>query len=1006
MSNSLGYAVVNGVLESILAGYALEDKQAKDAAEAARAKQDKEDEYSRQSTDALVTNLTAKENAGRAFMFINSINLIDEAGNLSLAGASWRMMNEQQQAQVLQAGASYYSGRAKDLVTQAASQGPEYARSLMADQSVLEILSSDRAAMAQISSIAAIPMSKEQMDWVKTLQGSKQEKIALAEASLGQYAPNSPFYQFVDSYVKNLKAIEEPPAYNSIDTNIGRIQTAAQNEINNAKEAKREANFQPLIREVESLIQQVGMFALVPSDEEGGIDDRTSYSAAHPQAVAEHIALLRLRDQMVAGELGQTVEEIAARDPSYFLKMFTNAKELVEKRATIASGAEVKEKGRASAAQTQLAVLTQLGVQEAFYDKYFDKDGETYTLKPEFEGNVEVEQALAALTSLQQMQTVFEDVAKDANTFVSGEGTQNERTFDFTAKNPMMILSQANGIADLQNFYDGLPDLDKKRFMLTLQEAMANVRTGSDYVKDGAQVTITGDPNMAFDKRFERLAKLEGFDDAIKASGNVVGGTGAVQTTNATQPENGNEFVARRGVPPVVAGAALQSIAESRQTSPQELLLSNPVYYDLLRIGELNDQRLFVPVQKLTEMGIFTQSPGVSITSNQSHTVVNILAKNRVYDLNETLDVVAASIVDPQLPPGIEQDQFRIGFSEKQLNEVIQTALGRDIDFKTISKGITDHEAFLSKARQVQTLLDNPNFTSQAADNLSVTLLNLFGLDGSYFKVVSNRVVGVAFGKGMFSQEDLRDGFTIGRLQEMTNESLKDLNNQNFVNEQAQLRAALVTLAYNYAKTMDPSGRISERDFAAALEAVGAGPIDSIGARRSLIASLIQDAEKSLIYKERAFKLKATGQGQNARYRLSTANLQRMYAMTHFRALNNSRRSIGKLQQYTTLLDSTSGQIMRNGRFLPIQNNIGSGVFTKNGFGTDYGSAETAFMTMNPAFRSNPQALADMLDRYNITTLTYNGSPILGDDNPVLIDSTTGRLIPMSTIRSLAGIGA
>ena len=1003
MSNSLGYAVVNGVLESILAGYALEDKQAKDAAEAARAKQDKEEEYSRQSTDALVTNLTAKENAGRAFMFINSINMVDEAGNLSLAGASWRMMNEQQQAQVLQAGASYYSGRAKDLVTQAASQGPEYARSLMADQSVLEILSNDRAAMAQISSIAAIPISKDQMEWIKTLQGSKQEKIALAEASLGQYAPNSPFYQFVDSYVKNLKAIEVPSTYNSVDTSIGRIQTAAQTEISNAKEAERDANFQPLLKEVESLIQQVGMFALVPSDEEGGIDDRTSYSSAHPKAVAEHIALLRLRDQMVAGELGQTVEEIAARDPSYFLEMFTNAKELVEEQASMSGTTGAGRKERASAAQKQLAVLTQLGVQEAFYDRFFDQVGETYKIKEEFEGNPIVEESMQALAALQQTQNVIEDIANDANTFVSGANTPNERTFDFTAKEPMMILSAANKIPELDTFFEGLPPIEQKRFMLELQEAMANVRTGSSYIKDGAQVTVAGDPNLAFDARFKNLSdNLPEFADAIRASGNVVGGTGAVQTTNATQPENGNEFVARRGVPPVVAGAALQSIAESRQTSPQELLLTNPVYYDLLRMGELNDQRLFVPVQKLTEMGIFTQSPGVSITSNQSHTVVNILAKNRVYDLNDTLDIVAASIVDPQLPPGIEQDKFRIGFTEKQLNEVIQTALGRQIDFKTISKGITDHEAFLGVAKKVQNLLDDPNVSSRAADDLSMTVLNLFGLDGSYFKTIGGRIVGSLTEGSMFKQADLRDGFTMGRMQEMADQALA----QDFAVGQAQLRAALVTLAYNYAKTMDPSGRISERDFAAALDAVGAGSLDTIDTRRGLIADLINDAEKSLTYKERTFKIKATGQGQNARYRLSTANLQRMYAMTHFRALNNSRRSIGKLQQYTTLLDSTSGQIMRNGRFLPIQNNIGSGVFTKNGFGTDYGSAETAFMTMNPAFRSNPQALADMLDRYNITTLTYNGSPILGDDNPVLIDSTTGRLIPMSTIRSLAGIGA
>ena len=263
---------------------------------------------------------------------------------------------------------------------------------------------------------------------------------------------------------------------------------------------------------------------------------------------------------------------------------------------------------------------------------------------------------------------------------------------------------------------------------------------------------------------------------------------------------------------------------------------------------------------------------------------------------------------------------FSTGFTLAQLNSVIRTTLGHDVNFEDVSKAITNHTTFITQAEEVERLLMTAGISSQFADDLSLSVLNVFGLQDSVIATIGSRIREFVFKDNdvLFDVNDMRvepggnAEASRARIIEMSNEFVR----QNFANNQAKLGAALVTLAYNYAKTMDPSGRISEKDFQAALVAVQGTRTANVGARLSSIRNIIRKSNNQLVYNQKVFKIKSTGTGNNVRYRLSKPHLQRMQALTHYRPLLRASRGMQDVKRYKRLLDSVEGPIFQsNGIF-------------------------------------------------------------------------------------------
>ena len=225
-----------------------------------------------------------------------------------------------------------------------------------------------------------------------------------------------------------------------------------------------------------------------------------------------------------------------------------------------------------------------------------------------------------------------------------------------------------------------------------------------------------------------------------------------------------------------------------------------------------------------------------------------------------------------------------------------------------------------------------------------------------------------------------------------------DFVKTNFRANQAKLGSALVTLAYNYAKTMDPSGRISERDFQAALVAVQGDGTAGVGARLALVRDIIRKSRNELVYNQKVFRIKSTGTGNNIRYRLSKPHLQRMQALTHYRPLLRASRGMEDVQRYRSILGSVDGPVFNaNGGF--VNANMAAQ------YSVDNAAAEAFFGTGQTAAGQ----VYSIAEANNIGVLKLGPDPNKAKDLlvgiPIFIDTRTGEIIPNSRIRQLTGQG-
>ena len=141
----------------------------------------------------------------------------------------------------------------------------------------------------------------------------------------------------------------------------------------------------------------------------------------------------------------------------------------------------------------------------------------------------------------------------------------------------------------------------------------------------------------------------------------------------------------------------------------------------------------------------------------------------------------------------------------------------------------------------------------------------------------------------------------------------EEFMDKNFLGVNAKLNAALVTLAYNYAKTMDPSGRISERDFSAALEAVSAGRFDTRETQIATVRRLISQAQDNVIFHGTMFDVASSVRGGSRTYQLSKDNIRNIRALRYFDPLKRVTRGMNTVRSHTDIVERAgSGYLQDN----------------------------------------------------------------------------------------------
>ena len=221
-------------------------------------------------------------------------------------------------------------------------------------------------------------------------------------------------------------------------------------------------------------------------------------------------------------------------------------------------------------------------------------------------------------------------------------------------------------------------------------------------------------PDLAINKFANYLFdEIPAFADELKRLGFPMPGdtTTGLKTTNYEQPADPNTFALNAQFS-FVADDAVKRVASAYGKSPQALFLTNSIAYDLVKPGTAQPLGAFKSVDTLQKSGIFTMRPGVEMSNEQARMVVTTFAQHNQFDLRTQVDIIAASILDPQLPEGMQMGQFASGFTLEQLNSVIRTTLGHDVDFEDVSKAITNHTTFITQAEEVEQLLISAGISS------------------------------------------------------------------------------------------------------------------------------------------------------------------------------------------------------------------------------------------------------------------------------------------------------
>lgn len=1000
MGSDLTYAVIGGVLENILMGFDARDAQKKAEAEAAAKKAEKDAENLFTNKNNFVAHMSKTENRHAAAAWYHAANIPGSTASMMMFG-----LDEFQKAQIQTAAMGHLPQQIQEVLTQA-SKSVEAARSLANDQNIIQMFNTSYempdgkkvkafpTAYASLTSYAAQPLSAQEQSIINGApkSGDTQESLAYYQAQKSLYPSGTAAGDYIDRLITNLEAIKPEREYTSVRDTVVRIEDAIKTELTSAKDAEREPSLIPLLSQIRALKANIGPFALNPEfveDDEAG--DVSNYEAKFqfelfPNAVNEYVALERLEQQIVSGVYGDSLEQMKETDWLGILEKMTQ--DVSEMGVGTGPGGL---KARASDASDKINVLKSVGFDIA---DYLNKnDEESIQIRSNYEELLNFSDAL-------------EEVARNEKAFTSGAGDSEKTvTFDMDEKNPLEALAEMNAIPNVGEFYRGLPDSgpgSKVEFLNRAEEMISLILTGTSGGEDNESKEAR--PDLAIDVFANHLFKeIPGFADMLTNRGFPMAGetTTGMKTTNYEQPADTNTFAVNAQYS-FTATDSVQKVAAAYGKTPQAMFLTNSVAYALVKPGEAQPLKAFDAVNTLQQSGIFTMQPGVAMTPKQANSVVLTLARNGQFDRGTQIDIIAASILDPKLPEGIEAAMFSTGFTLAQLNSVIRTTLGHDVNFEDVSKAITNHTTFVTQAEEVERLLLGAGVGSAFTDNLTVKILDVFGMKDSVIATIGSNIQAFAFNDNdaLFSAADMRvESGQSAELQkakiiEMANDFVKT----NFRANQAKLGSALVTLAYNYAKTMDPSGRISERDFQAALVAVQGDGTAGVGARLALVRDIIRKSKNELVYNQKVFRIKSTGTGNNTRYRLSKPHLQRMQALTHYRPLLRASRGMEDVQRYKSILGSVDG---------PVFNATGGFVNANMAaqYSVDNAAAEAFFgMGQNAAGQVYSIAEAN-----NIGVLKLGPDPANAKDLlvgiPIFIDTRTGDIIPNSRIRQLTGQG-
>ena len=772
---------------------------------------------------------------------------------------------------------------------------------------------SNQPAFMAILSSQAGQMSQEHREIIKDVGGDINKAKPLIAMYEHQQLTNTPVYH----YLKAIKAPDKPytAIKNEVYTQVGNLLDKSP---------------------AEGLVMIGQLSAGIPTD------------TTDTNATIDQIRLSGLKSSYVAG--------VAAKDENYLLNFM---------KSQIAGINELDDIGARRG--TAGKIVSQVNALQNLQNKNY---------------KVDTQEEIAAMNTLVQISSTLDAVTKNRAVYTNtaGEEVLAIETDETLVKAPLDWLTRLNyeTEADLALAFRTMsPDM-KQTFQKEVTEAIVRDHENNSATKQGGLMAAKAPTVTNYAKRIPSVyAALPFVAKVVHDTLGIprVGGTvdsqpmlPAQTADDGTTPLDGSQI---RFSPTLVLDASqpMVDFATALGTTPAELLNTDEGFYNMV------DPTAQDPFKLINAANIMYQNKLFDKARPNMQSAAFILGRLQVHDRDDQLDVVAANM-NGDIPKRFKPQGMQASVNATVFESYLQHVTGREINVEDVGKALKNASDFENQLVQAQSLLNRLGTGSRFSDNFTGTLLNLFALEGNLLQTTAS---GVARLVGRFDMVDFQSDKNVSAAQNRdgVEDQVNSFLDSNFAKANARMASLAVTLAYGYAKTMDPSGRISERDFASALDAVIGNLTDPKEIQKERILGLLEKTRDNRIRQERTFGFVSRFKQGDQFYQPTNDEVRRMKALRHMDGLIKSTMDLDLIEQYQETI-------------------------AENGFNSPLTTGMYAYI---PAIDQFPSGVARAKKIFEVKVKRSSGSPqrIMGG---LFVESGTGRIFSTQELQNFRNMGA
>tara|TARA_R100000697_G_scaffold25680_1_gene33921 strand:+ start:2328 stop:5351 length:3024 start_codon:yes stop_codon:yes gene_type:complete len=339
---------------------------------------------------------------------------------------------------------------------------------------------------------------------------------------------------------------------------------------------------------------------------------------------------------------------------------------------------------------------------------------------------------------------------------------------------------------------------------------------------------------------------------------------------------------------------AVKELAARAGMTTHDFFNKSDLHYRMIETSGARDPfRLFEPALVISNMGFFQNRVDASIGTEEAAKIGQVFARFGITDRGQQLDILSIAMSD-NIPEGLGAEPGRTTVNLAQSNTLFEALTGVPLDEKKLNSRMAADRAFLRTGNQVLDALRKASDGSAFTQDVRATFMNLFTVSDS----VASQAVKAgkkAFEKlGIYNPNDYVSVESRERIEAATEQFLQ----QEFLANDAVLASSLVKFAYSFAKTMDEAGRISERDYIAALAAVNADFLATKNTRLAVVENLIQQSNDAVTRHNRLFDIRVRLRNQQRFINPTRSQIKQLRVLRYFDDVVNATRGLEDVERF------------------------------------------------------------------------------------------------------------